>query len=85
VEARHRTVNPGPQYCKKILCAVQHPLENKGETPHQPPLAPSGIHDTCQTDPDLAQINALWDRLPAAVKAGIVAMVKAAAEAGRGS
>jgi hypothetical protein len=37
-------------------------------------------HDTCQTDPDLAQINAAWDRLPAAVKAGIVAMVQAAAK-----
>jgi len=55
------------------------PLENKGKTPHQPSLAPSGIHDTCQTDSDLAQINALWARLPEAVRAGIVAMVKAAA------
>jgi hypothetical protein len=30
-------------------------------------------------DPDLALVNAAWDRLPEAVKAGIVAMVKAAA------
>jgi hypothetical protein len=38
------------------------------------------IHDTRQTDPDLAVIIDAWDRLPEAVKAGIVAMVKAAAK-----
>ena len=31
-----------------------------------------------QSDPDLAEIERLWGRLPEAVKAGIVAMVKAA-------
>jgi hypothetical protein len=31
-------------------------------------------------DPDLAAVVAAWDRLPAAVKAGIVAMVQAAAK-----
>jgi hypothetical protein len=31
-------------------------------------------------DPDLALVNAAWDRLPAAVKAGIVAMVRAASK-----
>jgi hypothetical protein len=55
------------------------PPKNKGNSSHQPSLAPFGIHDSCQTDPDLAQIIAAWDRLPAAVKAGIVAMVQAAA------
>ena len=54
------------------------PLKNKEKTSHQRSLAPSGIHDTCQTDPDLTLVNASWDRLPAAVKAGIVAMVQAA-------
>jgi hypothetical protein len=29
-------------------------------------------------DPDLALVHATWDRLPEAVRAGIVAMVKAA-------
>jgi hypothetical protein len=53
-------------------------LKNKGETPHQPSLAPSGIHDTCQTDHDLAAVIDAWDRLPKAVRAGIVAMVRAA-------
>jgi hypothetical protein len=37
-------------------------------------------HDTCQTDPDLAAVVAAWDRLPEAVRAGIVAMVKAASK-----
>jgi hypothetical protein len=31
-------------------------------------------------DPDLAAVVAAWERLPAAVKAGIVAMVQAAAK-----
>jgi hypothetical protein len=34
--------------------------------------------DTCQTDPDLAAVIDAWDRLPEAVRAGIVAMVRAA-------
>jgi hypothetical protein len=38
------------------------------------------IHDTCQTDPDLATIIDAWDRLPETVRAGIVAMVKAAGQ-----
>jgi hypothetical protein len=31
-----------------------------------------------QSDPDLAEIERLWGRLPEAIKAGIMAMVKAA-------
>ena len=38
------------------------------------------IHDTCQTDPEVAAIVAAWDRLPESVRAGIVAMVQAAAK-----
>jgi hypothetical protein len=34
--------------------------------------------DTYQTEPDLAAVIDAWDRLPEAVRAGIVAMVKAA-------
>jgi len=41
------------------------------------------IHDTCQTDPDLAAVNEAWYQLPPAIRAGIVAMVKAASN-GRG-
>ena len=34
--------------------------------------------DTCQTDSDLAAVVGAWDGLPEAVRAGIVAMVRAA-------
>jgi hypothetical protein len=34
--------------------------------------------DTCKTDPHLAAIVAAWSDLPEAIRAGIVAMVKAA-------
>jgi hypothetical protein len=50
---------------------------------HGAPLDPLRIHrhlsDT-PLDPDLALIVDAWDRLPAAVKAGIVAMVRAASK-----
>jgi hypothetical protein len=35
--------------------------------------------DTCKTDPDLAAVVDAWPKLPEALKAGILAMVKAAA------
>jgi hypothetical protein len=35
-----------------------------------------------QTDPDLARIVVAWPGLPEAIKAGIVAMVKAASQTG---
>jgi hypothetical protein len=35
-------------------------------------------------DPDLKAVVEAWDRLPEAVRAGIVAMVKAAAKGGEG-
>jgi hypothetical protein len=38
------------------------------------------IHDTCQTDPDLALVNQAWPDLPEAIRAGILAMVKAASK-----
>jgi hypothetical protein len=34
--------------------------------------------DTRQTDPELTAVVDAWDRLPDAIRAGIVAMVKAA-------
>ncbi len=42
------------------------------------PIDPDLIHDTCKTDPDLAAVVAACPELPGAIKAGIVAMVKAA-------
>jgi hypothetical protein len=38
------------------------------------------LHDTCQTDPGLARIVEAGPTLPEAVRAGIVAMVQAAAK-----
>src|SRR5262245_33872812 len=55
-------------------------LENKPENSHKTSLAPSLRHDTCLTDPDLTTVVNAWDRLPEAVRAGIVAMVKAASD-----
>jgi hypothetical protein len=34
--------------------------------------------DTCKTDPDLAAVVDAWPELPEALKAGIVAIVRAA-------
>jgi hypothetical protein len=34
--------------------------------------------DNCQRDPNLAAVIEAWERVPEAVRAGIVAMVKAA-------
>jgi hypothetical protein len=36
--------------------------------------------DTCQNDPDLAAVVEAWARLPEAIRAGIMAMVKAASK-----
>lgn len=46
--------------------------------------APHLPHDTRPTDPDLALVIDRWEGLPEAVRAGIVAMVKAAAGKGGG-
>jgi hypothetical protein len=35
------------------------------------------IHDICPIDADLAFVNEVWPELPEAIKAGILAMVKA--------
>jgi hypothetical protein len=38
--------------------------------------------DTCQVDPDLGDVVAAWPNLPEAIKAGILATVKAASGSG---
>jgi hypothetical protein len=45
-----------------------------------PPVSHHFPTDTCQTDPDLTAVIHAWDRLPEAVRAGIVAMVRAASK-----
>ena len=40
-------------------------------------------HDTCRRDPELAAVMGAWQSLPAAFRAGIMAMVKAASETRR--
>jgi hypothetical protein len=42
------------------------------------PIDPPVLHDACKTDPDLAAVEAAWPELPEAIRAGILAMVKAA-------
>jgi hypothetical protein len=45
-----------------------------------PSIAPQLPTDTCKTDSDLAAVVAAWPDLPEAIKAGILAMVKATRE-----
>jgi hypothetical protein len=58
------------------------PVNNLGTTQAQEwlPVDPVLIHDNRQSDPDLdlAAVAEAWPKLPEAIKAGILAMVKAA-------
>ena len=54
--------------------------ENTGNHAHQRSLAPHLLHDTCNTDPDLAAVVAAWPELPEAIRVGILAMVRAASK-----
>jgi hypothetical protein len=56
--------------------AKKHPT--KGLRVATSPVSTLLPTDTCQNDPDLAAVVAAWSDLPEAVRAGIVAMVKAA-------
>jgi hypothetical protein len=55
-----------------------NPQSSKGLRLVNPSVAAHLPHDTCQRDENLAQIVDAWPRLPDAIKAGIMAMVKAA-------
>ena len=59
------------------------PLPSNGLRISVEPSIPAPAHhlptDNRPTDPELAAVVAAWDQLPEAVRAGIVAMVKAAA------
>jgi hypothetical protein len=54
-----------------------HQDASRGIRKH-PPSATQNATRVLPTDPDLAAVIEAWDRLPAAVRAGIVAMVRAA-------
>jgi hypothetical protein len=56
-------------------------LQNNGLGEDALPRAHHLPTDTCRGNPDLAIVIETWDKLPHAVCAGIVAMVKAAATA----
>jgi hypothetical protein len=61
---------------------AREPLENKPETSNKQTLAPFRIHDDCKTDPVLAEIVDAWTILPEAIKAGVLAMVRATLKRG---
>ena len=58
-------------------------MAGKEEASHRPSLA-HALPTSHDLDPDLALIVGVWDRLPEAVRAGIVAMVKAASKGDAG-
>jgi len=49
----------------------------KDVTSHQEPLAPDARPQAAQMAPDLAEILDAWPELPEAIRAGILAVVKA--------
>jgi hypothetical protein len=51
--------------------------DQSGEVPIGVP-APSAVVSGAQFPPDLARVVATWDRLPAAIKAAILALLQAA-------
>jgi hypothetical protein len=52
--------------------------DERPQSIHKSPLVAAQGQRAPLNDPDFQTIAEAWDRLPAAVKAGIVAMVKAA-------
>ena len=71
---RTRTYNP---LIKSQTVGKSKGMPDKGLRNPPPSVGPHLATDTCQTYPDLATVVNAWDRLPEAVRAGIVAMVKA--------
>src|SRR5262249_45004745 len=70
--ARHRAPADGVCAPKRLLRATESATGDHDGIR-------SGATGALPADPDLAAVVAAWDRLPEAVKAGIVAMVQAAA------
>lgn len=59
------------------LSESHNPLENNGLTESGKPGLPECLPDSQQNDPVLAAIIEAWGGLPDAIRAGIVAMVRA--------
>jgi hypothetical protein len=59
---------------------VNPSLESDTKRPQVALSDHSSATDSATCDPDLLKVIGVWDRLPAAVRAGIVAMVQAAAK-----
>jgi hypothetical protein len=57
-------------------------LADKGLRPIAPTLTAHGQRAAQKTPPDLTAVIDAWPKLPEAIKAGILAMVKAASEGG---
>jgi hypothetical protein len=72
---RTRTYNP---LIKSQTSEAHKPQCGKGLRISTPPVSHHIPTDTCQNDPDLAAVVDAWQTLPEALKAGILAMVKAA-------
>ena len=53
-------------------------VDNKGLRIATPPVSHHLPTDTCKTDPALTAVVAVWPKLPEAIRAGILAMVRAA-------
>jgi len=68
----------------KGVATHQHEAESRQQaTPNvirRPPRATKSATGALMDDPELAAVIDAWDRLPEAVRAGIVAMVKVAAK-----
>ncbi len=72
----HRFSRPDPDPSKDQ--SYQEIRDNQsGEVPVGVPSSPGAVSGP-QFPPDLARVVAAWDRLPEAIKAGVLALVQAA-------
>jgi hypothetical protein len=69
------TADDGKGLGPESIASSEKTLRRKTSTP------PAQGQPATSNDSDLAAVVKAWDRLPAAIRAGVVAMVKAAAKA----
>lgn len=83
--AQHTAVDAHLPRTGIALLGFEHPSVSKQNTQNPPgDSAPDSAFGpkTVPTDPDLSALVAAWPTIPPALRAGIVAMVKAAGAAG---